>query len=106
MEKRQAQLEVESKLWDNAFPKTGPMPIDAIGPPEVLMCLSRNFIAQMDALKKYCAKAQQTVRVERVTVNEGGQAIVGSVAHGMRSRDMVELRRLSSHLNRAAREYE
>jgi hypothetical protein len=47
--------------------------------------LSRTFIAQMDALKKYRAKAQQTVRVERVTVNEGGQAIVGSVSHGGRA---------------------
>jgi hypothetical protein len=47
--------------------------------------LSRTFLAQMDALKKYRAKAQQTVRVERVTVNEGGQAIVGSVAHGGRA---------------------
>jgi hypothetical protein len=47
--------------------------------------LSRTFIAQMDALKKYRAKAQQTVRVERVTVNEGGQAIVGSVTHGGRA---------------------
>jgi len=35
----------------------------------------------MDALKRYRAKAQQTVRVERVTVREGGQAIVGSVSH-------------------------
>ncbi|SMX23367.1 hypothetical protein [Boseongicola aestuarii] len=43
--------------------------------------LSRTFLAQMDGLKKYRAKAQQTVRVERVTVNEGGQAIVGSVSH-------------------------
>lgn len=47
--------------------------------------LSRTFIAQMDALKKYRATAQQTVRVERVTVNEGGQAIVGSVNHGGRA---------------------
>ena len=31
---------------------------------------------------KYRAKAQQTVRVERVTVHEGGQAIVGDVNHG------------------------
>lgn len=44
--------------------------------------LSRTYLAQMDALKKYRAKAQQTVRVERVTVNEGGQAIVGDVTHG------------------------
>ena len=42
--------------------------------------LSRTFIAQMDALKKHRAKAQQTVRVERVTVNEGGQPIVGDVS--------------------------
>ena len=44
--------------------------------------LSRTFLAQMDALKKHRAKAQQIVRVERVTVNEGGQAIVGDVTHG------------------------
>jgi hypothetical protein len=44
--------------------------------------LSRTYLAQMDTLKKYRAKAQQTVRVERVTVNEGGQAIVGDVTHG------------------------
>lgn len=44
--------------------------------------LSRTYIAQLDALKKYRAKAQQVVRVERVTVNEGGQAVVGDVAYG------------------------
>ena len=43
--------------------------------------LARTFAAQTEALKKYRAKAQQTVRVERVTVNEGGQAIVGPVSH-------------------------
>ncbi|MDF2233029.1 hypothetical protein P2H44_10740 [Albimonas sp. CAU 1670] len=43
--------------------------------------LSRTYLAQMDALKKYRAKAQQVVRVERVTVNDGGQAIVGDVTH-------------------------
>lgn len=44
--------------------------------------LSRTYIAQMDALKKYRAKAQQTVRVERVNVESGGQAIVGNVRTG------------------------
>lgn len=44
--------------------------------------LSRTYLAQMDALKKYRAKAQQTVRVERVNVESGGQAIVGDVSHG------------------------
>jgi hypothetical protein len=42
----------------------------------------RTYVAQMDALKRYRAVAQQTVRVERVYVNEGGQAIVGNVNHG------------------------
>lgn len=49
--------------------------------------LSRTYLAQMDALRKYRAKAQQVVRVERVTVHDGGQAIVGDVTHGGRSRD-------------------
>jgi hypothetical protein len=43
--------------------------------------LSRTYLAQMDALKKYRARAQQVVRVGRVTVNDGGQAIVGDVTH-------------------------
>ena len=47
--------------------------------------LSRTYLAQMDALKKYRAKAQQTVRVERVNVESGGQAIVGDVSTGGRA---------------------
>jgi hypothetical protein len=43
--------------------------------------LARTFTVQVDALKKYRAKAQQIVRVERVDVREGGQAIVGDVTH-------------------------
>ncbi|MGR3551597.1 hypothetical protein [Pseudooceanicola sp.] len=46
---------------------------------KAMVRLSRLFTYQMDALKKYRRKAQQVVRVERVTVNEGGQAIVGDV---------------------------
>ncbi len=41
--------------------------------------LSRTFLAQMDAFKRYRAKAQQVVRVEPVTVNKGGQAIFGAL---------------------------
>ncbi|MEI4264239.1 hypothetical protein [Roseovarius sp. D0-M9] len=44
--------------------------------------LTRSYAAQMDTLKRYRSKGQQTVRVERVTVEEGGQAIVGNVQHG------------------------
>lgn len=44
--------------------------------------LTRSFTAQMDTLKRYRSKGQQTVRVERVTVEDGGRAVVGSVTHG------------------------
>lgn len=44
--------------------------------------LSRTYLAQLEALKRYRSKAQQIVRVERVVVEEGGRAIVGSVQHG------------------------
>ena len=39
--------------------------------------LARTFAAQVEALKRYRSRGDQTVRVEHVTVNEGGQAIVG-----------------------------
>lgn len=41
--------------------------------------LARTFTTQMEALKRYRSTGQQTVRVERVTVEAGGQAVVGSV---------------------------
>jgi hypothetical protein len=44
--------------------------------------LARTFTMQLDALKRYRSKADQTVRVERVIVNDGGQAIVGTVNQG------------------------
>ena len=47
--------------------------------------LSRTYLAQMEVLKKHRAKAQQTVRVERVNVESGGQAIVGDVSTGGRA---------------------
>jgi hypothetical protein len=43
--------------------------------------LGRTYAAQMDTLKRYRSKGQ-TVRVERVTVESGGQAIVGNVTKG------------------------
>jgi len=46
--------------------------------------LGRTFTTQIDALKRYRSKGEQKVTVEHVTVNEGGQAIVGNVAHGGR----------------------
>ena len=39
--------------------------------------LARTFAAQVEAQKRYRSKGEQKVTVEHVTVNEGGQAIVG-----------------------------
>jgi len=44
--------------------------------------LARTFAVQLEALKRYRTGGEQKVTVEHVTVNEGGKAIVGNVAHG------------------------
>lgn len=44
--------------------------------------LARTFATQMEALKRYRTGGQQKVTVEHVTVNAGGQAIVGAVTTG------------------------
>ena len=44
--------------------------------------LARTYAAQMEALKRYRTGGEQKVTVEHVTVNEGGQAIVGNVTGG------------------------
>jgi hypothetical protein len=46
--------------------------------------LARTYATQMEALKGYRTGGQQKVTVEHVTVNAGGQAIVGAVARGGR----------------------
>jgi hypothetical protein len=42
--------------------------------------LARTFAAQMEALRKHRNGGQQKVTVEHVTINDGGQAIVGAVS--------------------------
>ena len=42
--------------------------------------LAKTFAIQIEALKRYRSTGEQRVVVERVTVNEGGQAIVGNVS--------------------------
>lgn len=49
--------------------------------------LARTYAVQMDTLKRYRTGGQQKVIVEHVTVNEGGQAIVGNVTHGGRGKE-------------------
>jgi hypothetical protein len=45
--------------------------------------LSRTYAAQMAALGKHRNKGKQTVTVQHVNVEGGGQAIVGNVQTGM-----------------------
>jgi hypothetical protein len=47
--------------------------------------LARTFAAQVEALKRYRTGGGQTVRVEHVTIHEGGQAIVGNVSQRSRA---------------------
>lgn len=49
--------------------------------------LLRSYAVQMDTLKRYRSKGHQVVRVERVTVETGAQAVVGNVTHGGRGED-------------------
>lgn len=44
--------------------------------------LARTYAAQVEALRKHRNGGSQTVRVEHVTIEAGGQAIVGNVHHG------------------------
>ena len=44
--------------------------------------LARTFTTQIEALKRYRTGGEQKVTVKHVTVNEGGQAIVGNVTPG------------------------
>lgn len=44
--------------------------------------LARTFTVQMDTLKRYRSTGEQSIKVQHVTVNDGGQAIVGQVTTG------------------------
>ena len=44
--------------------------------------LARTFASQVEALKKYRSGGEQTIKVQHVTFNDGGQAIVGNVSQG------------------------
>jgi hypothetical protein len=44
--------------------------------------LARTFATQVEALKKYRSAGEQTIKVQHVTIHDGGQAIVGNVNRG------------------------
>ena len=41
--------------------------------------LSRTFMPQMEALKRYRKKADQKITVEHVSIGDGGKAIIGDI---------------------------
>jgi hypothetical protein len=44
--------------------------------------LMNTFKGQVETLQKYRNKGQQTIQVQHVTVNDGGQAVVGNIKGG------------------------
>ena len=52
--------------------------------------LARTFAVQMEALKRYRTGGEQRMTVQHVTVNDGGQAIVGTVSTGQGGGGTVE----------------
>ena len=44
--------------------------------------MTRTYALQMEALKKYRTGGQQTMKVEHVHVNQGGQAVIGNLNQG------------------------
>ena len=48
--------------------------------------LTRTFTTQMEALKRYRTGGEQKVTVQHVSVNEGGQAIVGNVTQASKEK--------------------
>ena len=52
------------------------------GSERALNKLARTFAMQMEALKRYRTGGEQKVVVQHVNVNDGGQAIVGTVDRG------------------------
>ena len=51
---------------------------------------ARTFASQLEALKRHRAGDEQKVTMQHVSVNEGGQAIVGNVSQAARARRKPE----------------
>lgn len=60
--------------------------------------LARTFTTQIEALKRYRSNGEQKVTVQHVTVNEGGQAVIGDVTAGAgnkKSEDVPHAKQIS-----------
>jgi hypothetical protein len=63
--------------------------------------LTRTFVSQMEALKRYRTGGEQKVTVQHVSVSEGGQAIVGNVTQSPRGPAADEARSSAPALSHA-----
>ena len=83
----EAMLAAQMVATHNLTMATARQVMDARGPEQDLAStrynkLARTYATQVEALKKYRSGGEQTVKVlhQHVTVNDGGQAIVGNVS--------------------------
>ena len=63
--------------------------------------LTRTFAAQVEALKRYRTGGEQKVTVHHVTVNSGGQAVVGNLTHAASSPKVVNAPALTAPIGEA-----
>jgi hypothetical protein len=78
----------ETQGWRAVNPHVSPGGVVIAG--TISAKLLRAFAGQAEALAKLRRPAEQVVRVERVNVAAGGQAIVGAVTHKSRDRGSPE----------------
>jgi hypothetical protein len=66
--------------------------------------LARTFTTQIETLKRYRSTGEQKITVQHVTVNDGGQAVIGQVAAGEGRNKKEELPHVPKPLTHAESE--
>lgn len=66
--------------------------------------LARTFTTQIEALKRYRSTGEQKMTVQHVTVNDGGQAVIGQVTAGVGNKKSEDKPHVPKPLTHAASE--
>ena len=66
--------------------------------------LARTFTTQIEALKRYRSTGEQKMTVQHVTVNDGGQAVIGQVTAGAGNKKSEDLPHVPKPLTHAESE--
>jgi hypothetical protein len=81
-------IQMAAVHWLMIFPLESGSRLSNLGEQEIadrmFNRLTRTFAMQIEALKRYRTGGEQKVTVQHVSVNEGGQAIVGNVTQDVR----------------------